>query len=149
VLRGIQIEYANIVKSKDLEFELINNFSDTNIYGDYYSISQMFINLIDNAVRFTKKGGINVMIEKDAFDRLQVSVNDTGIGISQEFMNKMFEPFTQEDQSYSRKYEGNGLGLSLVKKYCELNGATIKAESEKGKGSKFIVTFIKEKINTN
>ncbi|MCL4550339.1 MAG: ATP-binding protein, partial [Bacteroidetes bacterium] len=59
------------------------------------------------------------------------------------FMNRIFQPFMQEDRGYSRKYEGNGLGLSLVKKYCDLNEAEINVESEKGKGSKFIVAFKK------
>jgi signal transduction histidine kinase len=58
-------------------------------------------------------------------------------------MKRMFEPFMQEDMGYSRRYEGNGLGLALVKKYCDLNKAAIDVESEKGKGSKFTVTFLK------
>ena len=56
----------------------------------------------------------------------------------------MFEPFTQEQRGYSRRYEGNGLGLALVKKYCDLNEVKIEVESGKNKGSKFILTFLKE-----
>ena len=66
--------------------------------------------------------------------------------MSKEFMTKMFQPFVQEETGYSRRYEGNGLGLSLVEKYCQLNKAKISVQSEKGKGTKFTVTFKKETI---
>ena len=70
-----------------------------------------------------------------------VDVKDTGIGISEEYLPKLFIPFSQEEMGYSRKYEGNGLGLALVKKYIDLLGAEIKVESKKGEGSKFTVIF--------
>ncbi|MDQ7818441.1 MAG: ATP-binding protein [Melioribacteraceae bacterium] len=63
--------------------------------------------------------------------------------MSKEFLEHIFEPFNQEYKGYSREYEGNGLGLALVKKYCELNNAEIEVESEKGIGSKFRVVFKK------
>jgi len=72
---------------------------------------------------------------------LVVKVCDTGIGLSEEYIKKMFIPFSQEDVGHKREYEGNGLGLALVKEYVEINNATISVKSEKNKGSVFSVTF--------
>ncbi len=79
--------------------------------------------------------------EKRDNDSLVVNVIDTGVGISEEYLPELFLPFSQEEQGYTRKFEGAGLGLALVKNYCELNKAEISCESIKGKGSKFSITF--------
>jgi signal transduction histidine kinase len=97
--------------------------------------------LIDNAIKYTDNGRVEVTIDRNNDGCIIVSVEDTGIGISDEFMKNIFKPFLQEESGYSRRYEGNGLGLALTKKYCELNNATINVESQKGAGSKFIITF--------
>ena len=68
-------------------------------------------------------------------------MTDTGIGISKEYQPHLFQMFSQEEQGYTRKFEGNGLGLALVKKYCEMNNASIDVISEKHKGSTFRVGF--------
>ena len=70
-----------------------------------------------------------------------MEVRDSGIGMSEEYLKKLFTPFSQEDVGYKREFEGNGLGLALVKKYIELNKAEIEVESEKNIGSVFSVTF--------
>ena len=70
-----------------------------------------------------------------------MDIKDTGIGISEEFLPTLFEPFTQEEQGYRRKFDGNGLGLALVKKYCELNDAYIKVKSKKGSSTQFSIKF--------
>ncbi|PKL87023.1 MAG: PAS domain-containing sensor histidine kinase, partial [Ignavibacteriae bacterium HGW-Ignavibacteriae-2] len=64
-----------------------------------------------------------------------------GIGMTEEYLSSIFEPFVQEEGGYSRRFEGNGLGLALVKKYCDLNNVRIRIESEKNVGSKFILVF--------
>ena len=71
----------------------------------------------------------------------QVDIEDTGIGISDDYMPKIFDPFSQEEQGYTRTYEGIGLGLSLVKSYAELNNAEIKVASKKDIGTTFSVIF--------
>ena len=76
-------------------------------------------------------------------DSLLVKVIDTGIGISEKYINNLFEPFSQEEQGYTRKFEGNGLGMSLVKRYCDLISAQISVKSEKGKGTEFTVLLPK------
>ena len=69
------------------------------------------------------------------------SVKDSGIGISKEFLPSLFNSFSQEYQGYTRKFEGNGLGLALAKKYCEINNAEIIVDSQKGIGSEFKIIF--------
>ena len=100
----------------------------------------MFANILDNAIKFTEKGEIKITIEEND-DHLIVKIKDTGRGISDEYMSSLFQPFSQEQQGYTRKYEGNGLGLSLANKFCRLNNAEIKVKSQKGKGSEFTVIF--------
>ena len=98
-------------------------------------------------VKFTVNGGIHVEISEIMTDKIRVEIIDTGIGIGKDYQKSLFEPFTQELQGYSRKFEGNGLGLSVVKKFCDLNEATIEVQSEKDVGSTFTV-ILKRKIES-
>jgi len=106
---------------------------------DEYAAYQMFANLIDNAIKYTKKGFVNISISNHVENSVVVRISDTGIGISKEYLPNIFVPFSQEERGYSRRFDGNGLGLALVKKYSEIIGATIKVESEKGKGTTFSI----------
>jgi signal transduction histidine kinase len=83
--------------------------------------------------------------ENHTKSRFKAKIIDTGIGISEEFFPRLFEPFAQEEQGYTRRYEGNGLGLALVKKYCDLSNVKIKVESSKGIGTTFSLLFEKSK----
>ncbi len=111
------------------------------INADLYSVGQIFTNLIHNAIKYTDKGSIEVWVEKDSEGKVLGVVSDTGIGISEEYLPNLFRPFTQEEMGYTRKYEGNGLGLALVREYCNINNAEISVDSKKGIGTKFIVKF--------
>lgn len=141
ILQLLIVEYKNNAKKKNIELNYSLNTKDAKVIVDEYSITQVFANLLDNAIKYTEKGEINVRIFKNDDKKLSVEIEDTGIGISEEYLPNLFKPFRQEEQGYSRKYEGNGLGLSLVKKYCELNNAEIQVKSKKGKGTKFTVIF--------
>jgi signal transduction histidine kinase len=145
VLDPLKSEFVTIAQQKGLEFNFSSIIDDPVIYGDKYSINQIFVNLIDNAIKYTREGYINVTINKNESNQITVIVEDSGIGISKDFLDTIFQPFMQEERGYSRKFEGSGLGLTLVKKYCDINSAQIKVVSEKGAGSMFIVTFIKTK----
>ena len=136
--------YLPFTKPKKIAFELLNNVEQSTVTADEYSINQIFNHLIDNAVKYTQTGKVEVSINCDPRNNLYVDVADTGIGISEEYMKMLFTPFTREEKGYTRNFEGNGLGLALVKKYCELNNAEIKVTSRKGKGSLFRVTFHKK-----
>ncbi len=135
-------EFLSIANRKNLKLTYNDKCSDCSIVADEYSTKKIIENILDNAVKYTEKGEIVVTtFEKDKY--LCVSIKDTGIGVDKKYLPRIFEPFTQEEQGYTRRYEGNGLGLALVKKYCELNNALIQVESEKGKGSTFTVMFPK------
>jgi len=140
ILDGVRHEYDLLIRNKGLEFNYHSDIPKAMIIGDKYSLHQIFVNILDNAYKYTKVGSISINVNSKE-DELFISIEDTGIGISKEFMENIFEPFMQEEMGYSRRYEGNGLGLALVKNYCDLNRASISVESKKGVGSKFTITF--------
>ena len=114
-------------------------------YLDARKLKQILYNLLSNAVKFTTHGGTVSLHVQHILDGnqdfLKITVTDTGIGISQEDVQRLFKPFEQLDGSAARKYEGTGLGLAMVKQLVELHKGTIEIESALGRGSKFIVTL--------
>ncbi len=110
------------------------------IKGLEYRIEQLLINLLDNALKYTEKGSVTVSL-KESGGNAVLSVKDTGIGIPQSRIQRIFERFYVVDKSRSRKTGGTGLGLSIVKHIAGLHEAPISIESEPGKGSTFTVTF--------
>lgn len=135
--------------NKGLKLKLnINNSIPKEVCGDVTRLKQIMLNLLSNAIKFTEKGEIDVsldFIQKDKeYIDVCISVKDTGIGISKEQINVIFDYFTQGDASTSRKYGGTGLGLAICKNIVELMKGSIWVESEEGKGScfKFIAEFM-------
>src|SRR5690606_22258196 len=122
---------------KELDFKIsINSEQNPIIVTDKNKISQILSNLVDNAIKFTPRGYINLsfnLLEEEA----EFIVEDSGLGIDEDFMPYMFDRFRQEDASPNRAYEGSGIGLAIVKGLTEILQGRIKVESEKGKGSKF------------
>jgi signal transduction histidine kinase len=109
--------------------------------GDERKIKQILLNLLSNAVKFTPEGGRIGIKARQADGSVEISVSDTGIGISPEDQAKIFEEFRQVGSDYAHKIEGTGLGLTLAKKFVELHGGKIWVESEVGKGSRFTFTL--------
>ncbi len=140
VLKPLYSQYKQLCNEKALDITISKSKGNFNINADEYSTMQIFDNLIGNAVKYTEAGKINIIAQRSG-NKIIVEISDTGIGISKQYLPNLFEPFSQEEQGYTRKFEGTGLGLALVKKYCEMNNASVQCESDKGKGSKFIVTF--------
>jgi signal transduction histidine kinase len=127
-------------EKKGIDFSYICS-EELFIKADEYSICNIFQIIIENAIKYTKNGKIEVRILQNEENKISATISDTGIGISENYLSKIFSPFSQEEQGYTRRYEGNGLGLALVKKYCDLNNAEIKVESAKGKGTTFQIIF--------
>ena len=134
-------EFRSLSDDKGLNLKFTHSEEEAVITADRYTVDQVFQNLINNAVKYTLKGYIEVYVKNLAENKIRVEIRDSGIGMSDEYLQKMFLPFSQEDAGYKREFEGNGLGLALVKKYIELNRAEIHVESEKNIGSVFSVTF--------
>lgn len=112
---------------------------------DREKIDSVLDNLLNNAVKFTQEGGITVKTS-DEGDFVQVRVEDTGVGISEEYLGRVFDKLFQVDTGTSRKHEGTGLGLSIAKRIVEDHGGRIWVESEYGAGSAFIFTLPKKTI---
>ncbi len=148
VMEIIQNENKKVIKDKKLNYNFFSTLSEAKIFGDQYSIYQIFANLIDNSTKYTKEGNISVTVSKNELG-INVVIEDTGIGISDDFMKIIYMQFVQEETGYTRRYDGNGLGLSLVKKYCDLNKIDINVESTKGVGTKFSLLLPVKKININ
>jgi signal transduction histidine kinase len=106
---------------------------------DADKIERILLNLLSNAVKFTDSDGYIEVNVQDKGENISISINDSGIGIPDEKLEVVFERFRQVDSSLTRKREGSGIGLSLVKALVEAHGGRIKVESEIGKGSKFTV----------
>jgi PAS domain S-box-containing protein len=133
--------YSLAAQNKSLNLTFLNNCGDGTIFADEYSITLAISNLIDNAIKYTAKGFINVELRKGKNEDIILDISDTGIGISEDYLDKIFEPYHQEQMGYGRAYEGVGLGLSLVKQVLSLNNVKIFVESTKGEGTTFSINF--------
>jgi len=111
------------------------------IMADRSKFKQVLYNLLSNAVKFTPPPGQITITVKDSPEHLTVSVHDTGIGMKEEDLPKLFREFEQIDGSYTRRYQGTGLGLALCRRFVEMHGGRIWAESHFGKGSTFTFTI--------
>jgi PAS domain S-box-containing protein len=130
-----------LAQKKKLKVSFMLDNAVTTIHADERLLKRVLVSLLSNAVKFTPEGGrIGLEVESDADHQVvRFTVWDTGIGIAEEDMERLFQPFVQLDSRLSRKYEGTGLGLSLVYRLVELLGGSISVESEVGKGSRFTV----------
>ena len=132
--KGLEVLFS---VSEDVPYSLV---------GDPLRLGQILTNLANNAVKFTERGEIIVNIsllkEENNQVELQFSVKDTGIGLTQEQIGKLFQSFSQADATTTRKFGGTGLGLTISKKLAEMMGGKIWVESQPGKGSTFIFTAV-------
>ena len=143
---------AQRAEDKGLIFE---THADENIpsglYGDDVRVAQVVVNLLTNAVKYTNKGRVDLYISGNKKDNstfaLSIKVKDTGIGIKQEDLSKMFESFTRLEETRNRTVEGTGLGMSIVTRLLDMMGSSLKVESEYGKGSEF--SFVIDQMITD
>lgn len=140
IISNIIAEYRKVSKEKGLRLGTKMLTDDSELVADSYTINQIITQLVDNSIKYTEQGEVNIILKRDN-DKLILEIKDTGIGINKEYLPELFTPFSQEEMGYTRKYEGNGIGLALVKTYCEINNAQIEVESEKDKGSIFRLIF--------
>ena len=138
-------------KKKNIAFTYTMNVEHDHVLTDITKVKEIFVNILSNAIKYTPAGG-SVMVNIDElpcdepeYMIVRTRINDTGIGMSQEYLTKIFDAFTREQNTTKSKIAGTGLGMSIVKKYVDLLGGTIDVESELGTGSAFTVT-LKHKI---
>ncbi len=137
-----------MVKEKNIDFNFnISHMEKEYLYADQLRLNQIYINILSNAVKYTEPGGsINVDMREDESPvpgclKLTYRVSDTGIGMSPEFLEKMFQPFSRQTDSRVNRIQGTGLGLAIAKNMVDLMGGTIECQSEQGKGTTFTVTI--------
>ena len=146
LLETVNTMFSGQCADKGLEYHChINGEVDDYYVGDKMKLRQVLINILGNAVKFTPEGGrVDLTVERTAkFDNkstLRFTISDTGIGMSKEYLPKLFDTFSQEDSSMKNKYGSSGLGMAITKSIVEMMNGTIEVESEKGVGSTFCVT---------
>jgi PAS domain S-box-containing protein len=140
--KNIYTKKLPLAQKKNLEMAFETAFDRFDLLSDRTIISAALEEIVDNAVKFTINGKVDLKADKvleNDTEYICFEIKDTGIGISKESMSTIFEDFQQASTGYGRKYEGNGLGLSLAKKYVELIGGFLRLKSEEGSGSVFTV----------
>lgn len=140
-------------KAEEKGIAFTNSYCDSRLapvlIGDPYRLNQILLNLVSNAIKFTAKGSVDisckVLINDDVQQVIKISVRDTGIGMTKDFSESLFQKFRQEDESITRRFGGTGLGMNISKQLIELMGGSIEVDSEKDKGTtvSFTVAFKK------
>ncbi|WP_445475318.1 ATP-binding protein [Methanococcoides methylutens] len=148
-INGIKATMMPLAKKKDINLKCSIKIEEPTIVADVLKFKQILYNLVSNAIKFTGEGGSVTIGLNTSNEMVSVYVEDTGLGISPNDQKKLFNPFFQADSSTSRRYDGTGLGLALVKKYVEMHGGKIWVDSEAGKGSKFTFTIPVENMIVN
>jgi len=139
-LRDIYIAFVHFAEEKKLSFFVKNAFpNNQKIIVDKIKLEQILSNLLSNALKFTEKGEVILLIEKNNETGISFSVKDTGIGIAEENLSLIFKEFRQTSEGSNRKYSGTGLGLTIANRMTELLGGEILVKSKVGKGTTFTV----------
>lgn len=151
---------ASEAARKGLELvHLIDESTPDTIVGDINRLRQILVNLLCNAVKFTETGEVTLAVraqkldvesDKQASERYEIlfAVQDTGIGIPKERLNRLFQPFSQVDASHNRHYGGTGLGLVICQRLCQMMGGRIWVDTEAGKGSTFSFTVVAQAVKS-
>ncbi len=143
MVKDVEARFSILAKEKGLETRIqIAPEVPLNLVGDPMRLQQVISNLLGNAIKYTEKGCVSINIslveENESFCRIKFEVKDTGIGISKQDLDKIFEIFTQVDSSFTRRYGGTGLGLSIAKAMIEMMEGDIRVQSTLGEGTSFV-----------
>jgi len=141
LIEEIETSIVPLSSKKDIELKFNIDIRKPIIKADRTKLKQILYNLISNAIKFTERGGFVTIESRTSEDNISFFVKDNGIGILSEDMKKLFRPFVQIDSSRTREYGGIGLGLTIVKKFVEMQGGEVWVETEVGKGSEFGFTL--------
>lgn len=145
ICRDIEATFENIMRANKLEFQMLHSIPNDEVICDKSHINRILMNLVGNAVKYSKAGGKVVMKVtqngkmEDGSGLYEISVRDNGIGISEEFMSRMYLPFERERNATESGIQGLGLGLYIAKSLADFMGATLTCRSEVGVGTEFIL----------
>lgn len=141
IMRKLARDFKSFADEKGITLTLSDECLEATIRADEYCIVQALSNVLDNAIKFTSRGGVQLRVFQDAKGSVCVSCTDSGIGIAEEYLPSLFTRYSQEEIGFTRSYDGLGLGMALVKEYLRLNNAGIAVESRKGVGTTFTMNF--------
>ncbi len=153
IIRSVEVVIKPLAEAKNIDFSIDIKGDKVNwIYTDILRTQQVYINILNNAVKFTEAGGtvkwiIDSKIQDDKFVKISTTIIDSGCGMSNEFLNHLYEPFSQEKNISTNARQSTGLGLAIAKSIIEKMNGSIFVESEVGKGTTFKINFIKEYKN--
>jgi len=133
-------EFQSMATEKGLTLDYRCDHDPAWVIVDPFSITLAIRHILDNAVKYTPQGGVNVSLHQVS-GKYMLSIKDTGTGISEEYQKVMYKPFTQESEGHTKKFQGIGLGLTIVKRMLDLNKVALTVDSTKGKGTTVTLAF--------
>jgi len=136
LIRQVVQENKKVAEDKNLELNFIPARDDLDVFGDKEKLKQVLVNLIHNAIKYTEKGKVEILVEEEN-KHAKVIVRDTGIGIPENYLDRIFERFFRIDKARSRSLGGTGLGLAIVKHIIEAHNSKVTVTSKEGEGSEF------------
>ncbi|NNE85591.1 MAG: response regulator [Alphaproteobacteria bacterium] len=139
ILLEVESTASPLMEANDNRFNIVQPDNIGSIECDKQRLNQILLNLLSNAAKFTENGDIDLTVERSDDGWVSFAIRDTGIGMTAEQVDRLFQPFVQADSSITQKYGGTGLGLSISQRFVEMMGGSIAISSEEGKGSCFTV----------
>ncbi len=142
ILTPLKNSFKEFAEEKGLLLIFDCKINNPEIKADNFSLMKILEHLIDNAIKYTNAGSVKIIC-REFENYVKIKVKDTGIGISTNYLEDIYKLFSQEESGYSRRYDGNGLGMYIVKNFCDLNKIKINLKSQKNKGTTFTLTIPK------
>lgn len=143
LIENLSKDIEPLVRQKSNSINIEASNWDGTVHGDSTKLKQVLMNLISNSGKFTENGSINISLQRDegVDAKFAIAVSDTGIGMTDEQMAKLFQPYQQATDTTSKKYGGTGLGLAISRQFCRLMGGDLSVASQLGEGSTFTVSL--------
>ena len=140
IIETIIAKYKSIADKKKIKLTYENQTNDVVISADEGNLIKALSNLIDNAIKFTDEGQVDIKLN-NIHDDFVLTITDTGVGIDEDYLNQIFDPFSQEMPDFTVKYQGLGMGMAITKHCLEIDGASIVIHSKKDVGTTVVLTF--------
>ena len=147
ILDEVSDVYEELMKEKNIEFTHVWDVQTKYIFADKVKLKEIFLNIVSNAYKYTPEGGKvyfarkEIPCDRQGYALMETVISDTGIGMSKEYLPKLFDEFSREKHGADNKIQGTGLGMPIVKRLVDLMGGTISVESELGKGTTLVITI--------